>query len=130
MEKSIICRIGDHIELQLDNVREVFGHDDSLPFNAEVYIHNPEWCNRPTFVGHAWNDGWGGESNLDCDTKNQRELADKLDNYLKENYKMKFDKFDLEVRLMELIDYVVSYAFDNVKIMKITDLEGVEKIAA
>jgi len=124
--KTITCKI-DNITVKLVNVREVYGHDDSLPFNAELCIHNPEWCNKLTFVGRAWNDGWGGDSVIDTTTKSQRELVDKLDNYLKENYQNSFGKYKWNINLLYLVDCLANYALGGYKKIKITDFEGVVK---
>ena len=54
------------------NVRKVFGHDDSLPFNAEVYVRKDNGI--LTHVANAWNDGWGGETNIDPISKDVQPL--------------------------------------------------------
>lgn len=43
--------------LELKNFREIKGHDDSLPFEGELY------CNGVHIAG-CWNDGWGGDANV------------------------------------------------------------------
>lgn len=43
--------------LELKNFREIKGHDDSLPFDGELY------CNG-VHIAECWNDGWGGDANV------------------------------------------------------------------
>lgn len=40
---------------ELRNCKEVMGHDDTLPFNADIYLNGKR-------IGSAWNTGWGGDS--------------------------------------------------------------------
>jgi hypothetical protein len=51
--------------LELKNFRLISGHDDSLPFEADMY------CNG-RFICHCWNDGWGADA---CVKPNIDELA-------------------------------------------------------
>lgn len=41
--------------LELRNCVEVMGHDDTLPFNAQVFLNT-------VHVANAWNTGWGGDA--------------------------------------------------------------------
>lgn len=41
--------------LELRDCVEVMGHDDSLPFNAHVFLNT-------VHVADAWNTGWGGDA--------------------------------------------------------------------
>lgn len=43
--------------LELRNCVEVMGHDDTLPFNAQVFLNT-------VHVAYAWNTGWGGEAEM------------------------------------------------------------------
>ena len=69
---SITCEVNPFLQLVLMNVRKVFGHDDSLPFNAEVYVRRNNGI--LTHVANAWNDGWGGETNIDPISKDVQPL--------------------------------------------------------
>lgn len=51
----IIVRLGRTLKVEFTEFAEVEGHDDSLPYNAQVWIND---CP----CGIAFNDGWGGES--------------------------------------------------------------------
>ena len=51
--------------LELRNFRLISGHDDSLPFEGDIY------CNGK-FICHCWNDGWGADA---CVKPNIHELA-------------------------------------------------------
>ena len=69
---SITCEVNPFLQIVLMNVRKVFGHDDSLPFNAEVYVRKDNGI--LTHVANAWNDGWGGETNIDPISKDVQPL--------------------------------------------------------
>lgn len=45
----------DDYTFELRGYKKVIGHDDSLPFNASLYINNKK-------VATCYNDGWGGEA--------------------------------------------------------------------
>ena len=51
----IIVKVGRSFKVEFGNFSEQVGHDDSLPYGAEVWIND---CP----CGTAFNDGWGGES--------------------------------------------------------------------
>lgn len=51
----IIVRLGRALKVEFTEFAEVEGHDDSIPYNAQVWIND---CP----CGVAFNDGWGGES--------------------------------------------------------------------
>ncbi len=71
MKKSvdIVCKLTPSIWVALANVRENMGHDDSLPYQADIFVYDKDNCpeNDIAFkkIGSIWNDGWGGESNID-----------------------------------------------------------------
>lgn len=119
---KIKTTIGETI-LELRDLKETYGHDDSIPFNANVYIDGEH-------IGNAWNDGWGGDSCLDCKTNAAKERADKLDEYIKKNYTMTYGKMSWEMTLLQAIDYLVCYGLDGRKTLRLEQLEGCQKVAA
>lgn len=78
--RKISCKIDDSLTIELRNVRETYGHDDSIPFNADIYAY-VGGKKRATYVGYAYNDGWGGMSTIKCEKAMQptmQKLADDL----------------------------------------------------
>lgn len=49
-------KVGGH-EFTLKDCKEVYGHDDSLPYVANLYIDGKKVCS-------LFNDGWGGETTI------------------------------------------------------------------
>ena len=56
MAKKITMQFGKYV-LELKKYRQIKGHDDSIPFEGELY------CNG-THIAGCWNDGWGGEAQV------------------------------------------------------------------
>jgi hypothetical protein len=79
--KKISCKINDNITFELRNVIEVNGHDDSLPFNADIYLRL-NGRKRAVYVGYAYNDGWGGDSIIRC--KNNQAVISDIKDYLRD----------------------------------------------
>lgn len=67
---------GNAGKLQLRNCIEVTGHDDCLPFNADIYLND-----KP--AGKAYNDGWGAEANYFIPDKEMRKEIEELETTLK-----------------------------------------------
>ena len=63
---QIVTQFNENFWVCLANLRENMGHDDSLPYQADVYMMNRE-NHTLTFIKIAsiWNDGWGGDSNVE-----------------------------------------------------------------
>lgn len=63
---QILCVLSDTLTIGMSGIRENMGHDDSLPYQAEVFIfdkeNNPDGSMAFQKIGEVWNDGWGGES--------------------------------------------------------------------
>ena len=65
-------------EIGLTNFRRNAGHDDSLPYQANVYVNGKR-------VGEVFNDGWGGISTIvPLNDKGQETIAE-VEKYLAEN---------------------------------------------
>ena len=56
MAKKITMQFGKYV-LELKKYRQIKGHDDSIPFEGELY------CNG-THIAGCWNDGWGGDAQV------------------------------------------------------------------
>ena len=114
--KTIECRFPDGLVIKLENVQEVYGHDDSLPFNADVFVLNRDW-GLPclTKVAQAWNDGWGGPTNVQSPLPKYRDLLEKLDKYLQEHYKDVYENLSWDVRLDYLVESLACLAIDSNK---------------
>lgn len=80
--KKITCKINDNITLELRKVVEVRGHDDSLPFNADIYLYI-NGNKKAEYAGYAYNDGWGGESDIVCENEDIKSTIQALDNELR-----------------------------------------------
>lgn len=74
---NVECKVNDSLSIILINVCEVMGHDDSLPFNAEVYVRKDNGI--LTHIANARNDGWGGDSNIDAINKETKPVIDELE---------------------------------------------------
>ena len=82
--KKITCKINDNLTVELRNVVETYGHDDSIPFNADIYVFL-DGKKRATYAGYAYNDGWGGMSTIHCDNEKVQPILKQLNKDLKEN---------------------------------------------
>lgn len=93
--------------LIIRNPREVMGHDDSLPYNAEFAIF---YNDKEVAHGEIWNDGWGGDSQYRTDRHlpNANKWVDIINNYCKENVKYKFKHLEIKLGFTETIDILVS----------------------
>lgn len=80
--KRILCKIDKYFTIELRNVRETYGHDDSTPFNADIYayIGGKE---KATYVGYAYNDGWGGESTITCENNEVQPILQAISNKIR-----------------------------------------------
>lgn len=66
----MVKKIFSTYSIEVKKVREVMGHDDSQPYNAEL------WANKK-HIANCFNDGWGGETQIDIvDAKMFKEVAD------------------------------------------------------
>ena len=111
---NIECRINNTLSIKLMNVQQVYGHDDSLPYNADVYVCDLEH-DLPCFtkVATAWNDGWGGPSCVSAHLPKYNEYLKELDKYLKENFKVDYETISWDLSLEELVEYLACIAVDG-----------------
>ena len=93
--------------LMIENVRKVYGHDDSFPFNADFTLLSPNV--EPMMSGIAWNDGWGGDAVVKVE--NGKEHLDALDEYMKKRLSYSGDGY--EVSLSFVLDTLAPIIVEN-----------------
>lgn len=127
---KIICKINEDLAIELVNVQKTYGHDDSLPFQADVYVKS-EKLGLPKFahIGLAFNDGWGGDTVIN--SAHYRPLLNEIEKYLTQNYQIHIKK--PEISWAVRLDYLVSImAEKNIYYhktkMDIMDMEDCEKV--
>ena len=128
---SIECKINKDFSIILKNLQEVYGHDDTLPFNADIYITNPEWGMKDKKVGTAWNDGWGGSTNICPESKTDQIILDTLDGYLKDHYEIRYKTSVWDVDCEYLISVLAEYGiYSDPKVLYITQVSDLHKKGA
>ena len=109
---QIVTQLTNNLWVCLANLRENRGHDDCLPYQADIYLSDRKPKSTRTFtkVGSIWNDGWGGDSNLEVLN------AEAIDKLRKECSKHKmywngkpFAEYDLETLCDEMASIWVDY---------------------
>ena len=104
--------LGNHT-LIIRNPREVMGHDDSLPYNAEFAIfHNDKEVAR----GEIWNDGWGGMSGYRAERRRNPRAdfeVDTFDKVCKERARYKYKGMDFDLGFTEVVDMLVPLALSG-----------------
>jgi hypothetical protein len=127
---KIICKVNDDLVIALVNVQKTYGHDDSLPFQADIYVKSDK-LGLPEFtrVGHAFNDGWGGDTVIE--SAQHRNILNTIDGMLINNYQIHIKK--PEITWAVRLDYLVSIMaersiYKNKTSMNIMDMEDCEKV--
>jgi hypothetical protein len=105
-------KIGIHLgnfTIVVTNAREVYGHDDSLPYNADFTLLEN---NKEVAKGRAFNDGWGGPSNYQFErySQEQQDAWNRASEYCKANIKYTFRAIEIANDLMDVIDHLVEIA--------------------
>lgn len=120
---KIKVKINDELSIELRQCKEVYGHDDSLPYNAKLFVNDVE-------VGKVYNDGWGGEPVIDGPVQ-QEHLLIKVENYLHENHSFVYTTMDGQKKSSPLdFSYVLDAAayeciYNKKKEIELTDIDGV-----
>lgn len=97
------------------NAKEVYGHDDSWPFNADWKVID-NVTKKVVLSGSAWNDGWGGPTNVHLE-EGDKQTLDSVNNQFKSIFKYKYKGFDIEdgiddvVTFMAMLNIMVITAF-------------------
>lgn len=76
--ENVICG-GGELTFSMRSYVPINGHDDSLPYQADLYLNGVGLC-------HCFNDGWGGETKLTPMGKKTWKDIEELNQRLKENY--------------------------------------------
>lgn len=105
--KTIVCKVNEELTITLKNVKEVYGHDDSLPFNADLYIRNGAG-KRSKLTAYCSNDGWGGETDIQAVDTAARETLNKVNEFIKDNYKCVFNVNNQEHFFVVTLEFLVS----------------------
>lgn len=112
---NIICQLSETLIVALSKVRENIGHDDSLPYQAEILIAD-KTTQKPGdnvirfhMIGTVYNDGWGGMSEVRADWKNGD--RDKNLEYL-EKIQKECAKHDAYYNGEAFMKYSSDYLFD------------------
>lgn len=127
---KIECKVNEDLTIVLNNVQKTYGHGDSLPFYAVIYVKSEKLgLPKLTRVGHAYNDGWGGDTVID--SAHYRNILNTIDGMLINNYQIHIKK--PEISWAVRLDYLVSImAEKNIYChktkMDIMDMEDCEKI--
>jgi len=123
----IECKISNELALRLENCKEVYGHDDSLPFNADVFVYDREdetGCFQR--IATAYNDGWGGLTNIDTLHEKYQAKLCKINNYLRSHFEIQCKGTDVKWDVdLEYLISAMAYACIDMDIhrMSVTDLE-------
>lgn len=94
---------GRDYSLIVENAREVYGHDDSYPFNADWKILDKN-SQEIIFKGKAWNDGWGGSNDYSVENGKYEDInaiSCELKNIFK--FRDKVYKFELEYGFDDIV---------------------------
>ena len=123
---KITCKVNDDLAIVLANVQKTYGHNDSLPFHVKS-----EKLGLPNFthVGHAFNDGWGGDTVIE--SAQYRNILNTIDGMLINAYQIHIKKPEISwaVRLDYLVSIMAERSIYRRKTyMDIMDMEGCEKV--
>lgn len=96
-------------KITLKCLKQVKGHDDSLPFTAKMYVNNKPFC-------EAYNDGWGGSAML---TIINKELFEMIDNEVTK-YSIIYGKREIgKYTLSDVADELACIIVDNKRLWNI-----------
>lgn len=127
---KITCKVNDDLTIVLADVRQTYGHDDSLPFQADIHVQSEKLgLPKLTRVGHAYNDGWGGDTVIE--SAQYRNILNTIDGMLLNNYQIHVKKPDISwaVRLDYLVSIMAEQSIYCKKTkMNIMDMEDCEKV--
>lgn len=127
---KITCKVNDDLTIELVNVRKTYGHDDSLPFQADIYVKSSELgFPKLTCVGQAYNDGWGGDTVIE--SAHHKHIINTINGILMNSYQIHIKK--PEISWAVRLDYLVSIMAErsiywNKTKMDIMDMEDCEKV--
>lgn len=127
---KITCKINEDLTIALVNVEKTYGHDDSLPFQADIHVKSKKLgFPKLTWVGRAFNDGWGGDTVIE--STNYLHILNNIDGLLINNYQIHSRKPEISwaVRLDYLVSIMAEHSIYGHKTnMDIMDMEDCEKV--
>lgn len=127
---KITCKINEDLTIALVNVQKTYGHDDSLPFKADIHVKSEKLgFPKLTCVGHAFNDGWGGDTVIE--SAHYWHILNNINGILINNYQIniKKPKISWAVRLDYLVSIMAERSiFGQQTKMDIMDMEDCEKV--
>lgn len=112
-EKIIGLNVADKFTIIVKDAKEVYGHDDSLPYNADFIVKKHD---KEVFRGIAYNDGWGGLSNYEItegDKEKAHEIINEINEYGEEHLCYKVYKTKLHLDFIDIIDNLVFLSIDG-----------------
>jgi hypothetical protein len=102
------CKVNENLTIIVKNARKVYGHDDSLPFNAEVDVRI-DGKTKP--LATAWNDGWGGETNVDA-LPLKNDLLKSVEEVIN-TYNFVYGKYVIPAKLSSIVELLACAAIFN-----------------
>jgi hypothetical protein len=130
---KITCKVNDDLTIALVNVQKTYGHDDSLPFQADVHVKSRKLgFPKLTYVGYAHNDGWGGDTVIESAL--HQYILNTINGILMNGYQIHIKR--PEISWAVRLDYLVSIMAErsiyghktNMDIMDMEDCEKVETL--
>lgn len=107
---SSAMKLGNTI-IELRNIKEQVGHDDSIPYSADVYFNNEP-------LGTIYNDGWGGQSIFKIHPKSLEIIKENVDEIVTK-YSTRYGRVILTYdNLEEVCDEIASFYFSIKDIVK------------
>lgn len=92
-------------KFSMKNFREVYGHDDSLPYNGDVYVNGTKFAK-------CFNDGWGGDTNYNyADGIDNDFVQDVLDEIAK--YEFRYAEIKIAPGVILKFDLTLSHLADK-----------------
>lgn len=121
MEKNpkiqIVCVFSEKLTLGLSGIRENYGHDDSLPYQADLFVmdrdNTPKGMQAFKRFARVWNDGWGGDSQLQpAELKGSAEYVRKCNELCRKHQMIHKGRPVCEYDLAMLCDFMASLWLD------------------
>ena len=108
---AVGAKIGNYT-LLVSKAVKTYGHDDSLPYNADFKVWN-DTEKKKHFSGKAWNDGWGGDSVVEIDKAEDNEKLKDFDRLCKENIILKWKDLEIPFGIDKVIDFLAELLIFN-----------------
>lgn len=96
------CKVTDRVTIMVTNAFETYGHDDSLPYNADLYASLDG--GKMTLVAYCSNDGWGGDSCIRGINSDMQKFLNDLSAQINEKYVLRYHGVDIPCHLDLIVD--------------------------